>query len=124
MEYWPAAWWWCGSGGNPSGYGGGAVARRDLLAAPWGRRRNHRGLLWILWTAIIAGRGFGNGNRGGTGAPGNTVAQQAAQAWPGQAGQNGTGNLTGFALGGAAVRAIGGGSGNTVTNITGPAFFP
>ena len=110
-----------GSGGNPGGYGGGGGGGAGIIGGGGGLgggtytssfagcTATRPGNAGLPGTALLGGNG-GAGQNGG--APGGTGGSR------GISGNNGIGNLNAFSVGGIGGKAIGGGSGNVLTNLT------
>lgn len=111
-----------GSGGNPSGYGGGGGGGAGIVGGNGGLgggtyvggfggicNASRPGNPGSTGTALIGGNGGAGQNGGAAGGAGGSR---------GISGNNGTGNLTQLSFAAAGGKAIGGGSGNVLTNIT------
>lgn len=115
-----------GSGGNPGGYGGGGGGGAGIVMGPgglpggiysgnqFGCFPTRPGVAGTAGTTTAGGPGGVSTNGGATGGGGGNRAQT---------GQNGIGNLSFIAAGGAGGKAIIGGSGNSLTNLSGGQSF-
>ncbi|HZV69688.1 MAG TPA: hypothetical protein VFG10_09095 [Saprospiraceae bacterium] len=117
-----------GSGANPSGYGGGGGGGAGILGGaggPGGGDSHFSGgpvSVCLIYPNIGSPGMSGTATAGGAGGAGNTGGAPGGNGGNrGQAGNNGSGNLG--APGGLAGKAIGGGSGNIISNLAGGQSF-
>ena len=108
-----------GSGGNPTGYGGGGGGGAGIIGGNGGLGGGtYSG---VICTAVRPGNpgAQGTSTLGGNGGAGlNGGATGGTGGSRGISGTNGVGNFTQVSVGGAGGKAIGGGSGNVLVNIS------